>query len=180
MIDELISEGERLTSTISFVDPGPNVIRTFSVYRSSEKETYQNWLSTTQRFVKTNYPSDLEEIKEAAQKLSPGNHHKIVGILRAIKLLPEEPKKIELDKSVNTNITINNTQKIVLNLFAEAIKDEITGKDYKEIKEILKKIEKEPDITKSKLIEKLRTFGGDVLTNIVANILTNPNVYSGF
>ncbi|GAO28330.1 hypothetical protein JCM15548_1413 [Geofilum rubicundum JCM 15548] len=85
----------------------------------------------------------------------------------------------EINNPTGTNIVINNTQKVVLNLFTEAIKDEISGKDYKELKEILKNYEKEPDKAKTKLIEKLKGFGSDILTNIVANIMTNPNFYSG-
>ena len=101
-----------------------------------------------------------------------------MGILRAIKLLPEEPEPT-IKENRSTNITINNTQKVVVNLFTEAIKDEITGKDYKALKEILKNYEREPEKTKSKLFDKLKGLGSDVLTNIVANIMTNPNVYGG-
>lgn len=179
ILDNLISEGEKLASTIQFVPSSPNVIRMYSVYRAIEGEKYQDWQSATQRFIKTFFPSDLEEVKDATQKISPGNHKIIMGILRAIKLLPDEPKTEDKNNPSGTNIIINNTQKVVLNLFTEAIKDEITGKDYKELKEILKHYEKEPDKTKMKLVQKLKGFGSDVLTNIVANILTNPNLYSG-
>ncbi|WP_062122167.1 hypothetical protein [Geofilum rubicundum] len=179
LLNNLISEGERLTSTIQFVPSPPNIIRMYSVYHTTEGEKYQDWLSTTQRFIKTYFPSDLPEVKGATQKLSPDNHQTIIGILRAIKLLPDEPKMSEINNPTGTNIVINNTQKVVLNLFTEAIKDEISGKDYKELKEILKNYEKEPDKAKTKLIEKLKGFGSDILTNIVANIMTNPNFYSG-
>ncbi len=179
LLDDLISQGEKLTNTISYVQPGSGVIRTFSVYRTSEKAEYQNWQSSSQRFVKTYFPSDLEDFKESTKKLTPDNHQKMMGILRAIKLMPEEPEKTDGKNSGNTNITINNTQQIVLNLFTEAVKDEITGKEYKELKGILKNYEREPEKTTSKIKEKLKKMGGDVLTNIITNILTNPNIYGG-
>jgi len=138
LLDDLIQQGEKLTNTISYVPSGNGVIRTFSVYRTSEKAEYQNWQSSVQRFIKTYFPSDLEDFKPNTKKLNPDNHQKMMGILRAIKLMPAEPKKIEEQKTGNTNITINNTQQLVLNIFTEAIKDEITGKEYKELKEILK------------------------------------------
>lgn len=50
ILDQLILEGENLTSTISYVPAPSNVIRTFSVYRTSEDDRYQNWLSSVQRF----------------------------------------------------------------------------------------------------------------------------------
>ena len=184
ILDELIIEGENLTSTITFVPAGSNVIRTFSVFRTSEQDRYQNWQSSAQRFIKTYHPSDLEEIKEAAQKLNPGNHRQILGILRAIKLLPIEPEKDVSNKSGWTNnIHIannqNNIQQLTINLFLEAIKDELTGKDFKAIKEIMQDYKSEPEKSKTKLLEKIKGFGGDVLSNIVANILTNPTIYSG-
>lgn len=93
--------------------------------------------------------------------------------------MPEEPVKTSRKSSGNTNITINNTQQMVLNLFTEAIKDEITGKEYKELEEILKNYEREPEKTTTKIKERLKKMGGDVLTNIITNILTNPNIYGG-
>lgn len=179
LLDDLISQGEKLTNTISFVPAGSGVIRTFSVYRTSVKEEYQNWRSSAQRFIKSYFPSDLDDFKENTKKLNPDSHQKMMGILRAIKLMPIEPKKEDRQNSGNTNITINNTQQLVLNIFTESIKDEITGKEYKELKEILKNYEREPEKTSSKVKEKLKKLGGDVLTNIVTNILTNPNIYGG-
>ncbi|SEA12663.1 hypothetical protein [Bizionia paragorgiae] len=179
LLDDLITQGEKLTNTISYVPPGSGAIRTYSVYRTSEKVEYQNWQSSSQRFIKTYFPSDLEDFKENTKKLSPDNHQKMMGILRAIKLMPEEPVKESEKSSGNTNITINNTQQIVLNLFTEAVRDEISGKEYKELKEILKNYEREPEKTTFKIKERLKKMGGDVLTNIITNILTNPNIYGG-
>jgi hypothetical protein len=183
ILEELIKEGESLSPTITYVPSGPNVIRTYSVYKTSEPERYQNWQSSTQRFVKSFHASDVEEVKEASKKLSPDNHRKILGVLRAIKLLPNEPAKEVNNRSGWTNnIHIannqNNTQLLTLNLFLDAIKDELTGKDFRAIKEIMQDYEKEPEKTKTKLIEKVKGFGGDVLSNIVANILTNPTIYN--
>lgn len=179
LLDDLISQGEKLTNTISCDPPESGVIRPFSVYRTSEKEEYQNWKSSAQRFIKTYFPSDLEDFKASTNRLNPDNHQRMMGILRAIRLMPDEPVKAERKESGDTNITINNTQQVVLNFFTEAVKDEITGKEYKELKEILKNYEREPEKTTSKIKERLKKMGGDVLTNIITNILTNPNIYGG-
>lgn len=183
ILDNLILEGENLTSTISYVPAPSNVIRTYSVYKTLENERYQNWLSSVQRFIKTNHSSDLEEIREVAKKLSLDNHRKTLGILRAIKLIPTEPIKTSHDTNPTNNIQItntqNNTQKVTVNLFLEAIKDELTGRDFKEVREIMKDFETEPEKTKTKLIEKIKGFGGDILSNIIANIITNPTIYNG-
>lgn len=184
ILEKLINEGEKLTQTISYVPSGLNVIRTYSVYRSSEEESYQNWQSSVLRFVKTYNSSDVEEVKESSKELCPSNHRKILGVLRAIKLLPNEPEKLTNDKNSSTNnINITNnqsvSQQITVNLFLDSIKDELSGKDFKALKEILKDYEKEPEKTKRKLVEKIKGFGGDVLSNILANIMINPTIYSG-
>ncbi len=179
ILDDLISQGEKLTQTISYVPPRSGSFRTFKVFNTTSKEEYQNWESASQRFIKTYFPSDLEDFKVVTEKLSPENHQKMMGILRAIKLMPEEPKNNKSAGSGNTSITINNTQQVVLNVFVEAIKDEITGKDYKILKDIIKDYEKEPEKTTSKIKEKLKSLGGDVLSSVISNILTNPNIYTG-
>lgn len=182
ILDTLINTGENLTSTISYVPPGRNVIRTFSVFKTNEPVQYQNWQSSAQRFIKTNFPSDLEEIKEASKKISPENHRKILGILSAIKLLPFEPETLRKYPNPTNNINIttnqNNSQQVTLNVFLDAVKDEITGKEMKALKEILKEYELDPQKNKSKLTNKIKSFGSDVLTNILANIITSPSVYS--
>lgn len=177
ILKDLIKEGEGLTQSISKAPTRPGVIRAFAVYQTSKEDDYQNWKSACQRYIKTYFPSDLEDIKEAVNRLSPGNHKKILGVLKAIELMPEEPKK-SVNKS-GTSITINNTQQFELNIFKEAIKAELTGNQIKELKELLSEFEKEPEQTKPKMKEKLRNLGNDVLSNIISNILTNPNIMGG-
>ena len=48
-----------------------------------------------------------------------------------------------------------------------------------EIKEILKEVN-DISIAKPQVVEKLKSFGGDVLSNIIANIITNPTILASF
>ena len=64
-----------------------------------------------------------------------------------------------------------------INIFIDAIADELTGKQYKELKSIAQEYPN-PENSKPKIAEKLKSFGGDVLSNIVANIVTNPSVWN--
>lgn len=85
-----------------------------------------------------------------------------------------------IKESNGINISLNQTQNqtVNLNLILEAIKEELTGKQTKELDEILKSNE-EPEEKKGKVLEKLKSFGSDVLSNIIANIITNPAIYGG-
>ena len=77
--------------------------------------------------------------------------------------------------NVNQSQTQNQSQEI--NIFIDAIADELTGKQYKELKSIVQE-NPNPEDSKQKIVDKLKSFGGDVLSNIVANIITNPSVWN--
>lgn len=182
-IEELISKGKELQDSIYISRQEPF----FTIYKSRKEEDYKKWLQSIKRLVDTMFPSSIERLSPYENKISPENHLEILGILEGIKNFPEEPKN-EIKENDSDKITINNnqnniqnnTQQVILNIFIDAIRDEITGKELKELKEIMKNYEKNPEETKSTLLEKIKGFGKDVLSNIMANIITNPDFYSAF
>jgi len=102
-------------------------------------------------------------------------------IIKEIELLGIPTKDdLKLDKSIKVNVNQQQSQEqsqtSQLLVFFELIKDEITGKQYKELIQIVKS-EKDSKFAKSKIIEKLKSFGENICTNIVTNILTNPSVW---
>ena len=88
-------------------------------------------------------------------------------------------------KTVSGDITINNTQNqtqnqeqiIIIEIFLDAIKDELNGKQRKELLAIAENAENSKEVHK-RIVEKLKEFGIDISANIVANVLTNPTVWS--
>ena len=86
----------------------------------------------------------------------------------------------EGEKNNEVNITLNQVQSqkqmINLNIIFEALQEELTGKQLKEIREI---VDSNKDIEEKKrnVIDKLKSFGEGLTSNIIANILTNPNLY---
>ena len=93
--------------------------------------------------------------------------------------LPEH--KIEKSPGVSLTVTQhqNQTQEIAISIYIDSIKDELTGRQMNEIKEILKEVNV-ISIAKPQVVEKLKSFGGDVLSNIIANIITNPTILASF
>ena len=182
-IEELILKGQELKNSIYLF--GQDAF--FNYYKSSKEEEYKKWIQSIKRLIDTMFPSSKERLKPYADKITPENHMEILGLLEGIKIFPYEPENEIKGKSSdritinnNQNNTQNNTQQIILNIFIDAIRDEITGKELKELKEIMKNYEKNPEETKSTLLEKIKGFGKDVLSNIMANIITNPDFYSTF
>lgn len=98
-----------------------------------------------------------------------------------VKALGIPIKKANQDRSVNvtTNVSQNQEQNqtVIVDILLEAIKDELTGRQRKEITEIVNE-SVTPEEARKTILEKLKDFGHDVSASIVANILTNPNVWN--
>lgn len=161
----------------------------FDVYNVEDETRYQTWKSKSIRFLNVNFKDDTESTAfvEAANSFDKSHYtpkylKEMVGILISFKEIPNNIKRKENVKqtppsAVTVNINQSQTQNQKINLFIEAISDELTGKQYKELQSIAQE-ESNPDTLKQKIVEKLKSFGGDVLSNIVANIITNPSVWN--
>ena len=86
-----------------------------------------------------------------------------------------EPKKNE-NSGININLTQNQNQTVNINLLIGALEDELTVSQLREVNEIMNSGEQKSE-KKKKLIDKLKSFGSDVASNVLANILTNPNIW---
>ena len=97
-----------------------------------------------------------------------------------MKAFKEIPQAITLPKEHHGGIVITNSntqsqqQDQTVDIFIEAIADELTGKQMKELKAALAE---EKRGAKGTLIEKVKSFGLDTLSNILANIVTNPAIW---
>lgn len=83
---------------------------------------------------------------------------------------------IELHPSIS--ITNNNSQSQTqsISVIIDILKDELNGRQLKELKDIIDSNTDEETKRKS-LFDKIKSFGSDVAANILANIITNPNIY---
>lgn len=162
-------------------------------YTYNDMAEYKMWLATTKRFLHSHYPNDISvlEFEELSKKLlSESQQREMLAILEAIAKLPTIiPQKTEEQRgngvSVTTNIsntnsqTQNQEQSLAIDMFLEAIKDDLTGKQIKELKEVLTESGNDAEKARGGIIEKLKSFGSDVAANIVANILTKPIIGGG-
>jgi len=116
--------------------------------------------------------SNVQERKRQATKL-------IDGLIKEIERfgLPEQLSKTKDGLSINIAQTQNQETKINLSLIIESIQNELKGSELKELQEIIADNELEQDEKKTRIIDRLKSFGSDVASNIVANILTNPALF---
>ena len=87
--------------------------------------------------------------------------------------VPEPPHS---NTKAGINISLNQNQSIQLNIVVDILKNELTGRHFQELDTVLKS-NSTPEEKKKSLIEKLTSFGSDVASNVLASLLTNPQVF---
>jgi len=85
---------------------------------------------------------------------------------------------IKIDRSVNVNVNQNQSQyqKVELSFLIDILKDELNGRQLKELKEIVEN-ESEPEVIKEKVNSKLVEFGINVTAGILSSLLSNPTIW---
>lgn len=193
-LETLIEEGESIVNAIRYQNPPSGVFRTYDVYKLSDESVYQTWKNNCLRlidvyFKQTNVRDDFKAAVQNFERFhnTPKHMHDMIGILKSLLEIPsisvaETPKESSAPVSpITLNVVQNQSQSqnIEINIFLESIKDELTGKQFKELKEIAKE-EQDPEKAKSSILEKVKSFGADVLSSILCNIITSPNIWTGF
>ena len=108
----------------------------------------------------------------------------IDSIIAEVEALGLPERKVTLDKSVNVNTMVsqnqeqhqNQKQDVIVKILLEAVKDELTGKQWKELLAVAK-VTTDPVESRKSILDKIKSFGEGVASNIVANIVTNPVVW---
>lgn len=108
------------------------------------------------------------------------------SIISEVKALGLPTRKNVNDKSVNVNTMVTQNQEqtqsqtqevnLAITILLDAIKDDLTGKQCKELLAVAKEAAT-PEEAHKGILDKLKEFGSNVSASIVANILTNPHVW---
>lgn len=157
-------------------------------------------MATTKRFISIKYlkDKDVNEFESISkEKLGPEQQKRLLAILEAFAVLPTvipdnrttqiTEKKGKGKDAINVITTINNSnsqsqsqeQSLAVELFIEAIKDDLTGRQIKELKSVVAEADNDLQKARPGVLAKFKEFGADVASNIVANLLTNPMIWSG-
>lgn len=190
-IDSLIEQGNEILQGIKPVPSRPGVIRTFSVHSLADESVYECWKNIVLRFLSTKYPNDIavKDFRTFADafersRYSPVAMKKMIGILESVKAMPSNIVDSAAKPGKAPSIVINNTnsqtQNQVLNvdLFTKAIEDVLTVSQIKELRKVVEEEGGDVEKAKPKLIAKLKSFGENLSSNIVANLLTNPTIWT--
>lgn len=164
-------------------------------YDYENMETYHLWIEKTKRYMRQNFSGDpaINEFETLATKaLEPEQQKRLLAIVEALAIIPASTPRQQIDSrrkdtEKGVNITITNTnsqsqnqeQSLAVQLFIEAIKDDLTGRQIKELKAVVAEADNDLQKARPGILAKLAEFGSDVVSNIVANILTNPMIWGG-
>lgn len=179
-IDELIQQGRALKNALQC-----HYGDLITYYTHADNQEYEVWLAYTRRYLKTNYADDVFiadfEKVAAEREPSPEQMDKMIACLEAISRLPQVIKKPVVSSS--PAVTINNTQtqsqsqNVFMNVFVDALHEELNMKQIRELKYIAENTELDAEQKKKSIFDKIIDFGKDTLASIVANVLTNPTIW---
>lgn len=150
---------------------------------------YYTWVHTVKRFLWEHFTGDesAEEFcKLSKESISPEQQEELLSILNAFVVIPQIIKynnKMEKE-DIKVNVTVNNNnsqsqnqeQSMLVQQFLDAFRDELTGRQLKELKSVIAESDNDLHKAKPKIIDKLMEFGGNVASNILATILTNTAI----
>lgn len=162
-----------------------------------DMDSYYSWREKAKRLIEINYSGDkhIEEFERISnQDIDPDQQKKLLAILEAFVVLPivipctkSSIKQDHTQSPINVTTNINNSnsqtrnqqQSLAVELFLKAIKDDLTRRQIKELKAIVAESDNDLEKARPGIIEKLKSFGADVVSNTVANVLTNPAIWGG-
>lgn len=136
-------------------------------------------------FTGDRYIDDFNETCD--KKITPNQQNKLLAILEAFEKYPQviENNKV-LNQSANINIhsSISNTntqsqsQNQEIKILLKSLKDELSVSQLEELKQVVDEEKGDLEKAKPKLMDKIKSFGENVASNILANIITNPAIWS--
>lgn len=184
-IEDLITEGEAIKNSID------------QRHKMGMLDDYNVWRQKVLRFLNQEVSGDMVIHNfDIAVKCfnsnycSPQTFDRVLSVLKAFKELPKITKDTtpSLYQKQGTDINITNQlsqtqeqhqsqkQDVIVKILLEAVKDELTGKQWKELLAVANE-KADPKESRKSILDKIKSFGEDVAANIVANIVTNPEVW---
>ena len=196
-LDTLIKEHELRINNLRYM-PDPPQCFGLAYYYYNDDNAYKLWLAKAKRYIGIYFSNDksVTEFETISKNdITPGQQRSLLAILKALAVLPTVvPEYHDIQNNEKNskekepiNVTINNSnsqtqnqeQSFAAELFLEAIRDDLTGRQIKELKGVVAEADNDLEKARPGIIKKLKSFGADVASNIVANLLTNPTIWSG-
>lgn len=88
-LENLISTGLTIREGVSFVKPGPNVWRFYSVYKLADNKVYSDWKALVMMYLQYHNIDSYDQVKDLFLKFDENNYNPvylddILGVLKAL------------------------------------------------------------------------------------------------
>ena len=188
-LDELIEEQRERMDHLS-LNENDFLIPYYSY--GTEEYQYRRWVEKVKRHIELNYPGDkhISDFNNLCDEgITPEQQMKLLAKLEAFRDYPEVIENIKANKqskgiNINNNISNTNTQsqqqsqQQSIKILIKALEDQLSVSQLKEIKQVVEEAKGDLVKAKPKLIDKIKSFGENVASNILANIITNPTIWA--
>ncbi len=136
-----------------------------SFLQTSKKDQYPLYTRCNTRDISFDLKALIDAVKDEITT---------VGLPSSAKA--KAPKGIQITNNLSQSQSQSQEQNVIVKILLEAIKDELTGRQRKEIIEIVNN-SKTPEEARKSILQKIKEYGENVSASIVANIMTNPDVW---
>ena len=163
-------------------------------YEEEDDRAYTKWIENTKRFLNIHFRNDkfieqFENLEKGVYVLTPKIQQKLLAILEAFLNHPTIIEKTKINNptngiNINNNMTNTNTQsqqqsqQQTIDILIKSLEEELSVSQLKEIRQLVREENGDLEKAKPKVIEKLKSFGEGLISNILANIITNPSIWS--
>lgn len=163
-------------------------------YEEEDDRAYTKWIENTKRFLNIHFRNDkfieqFENLEKGVYVLTPKIQQKLLAILEAFLNHPTIIEKTKINNptngiNINNNMTNTNTQsqqqsqQQTIDILIKSLEEELSVSQLKEIRQLVREENSDLEKAKPKVIEKLKSFGEGLISNILANIITNPSIWS--
>lgn len=137
-----------------------------SVLQTSNKDQYPFYTRCNTKDIAFDLKALIDAVKDEITT---------VGLPHSSKV--KASKSIQITNNLSQSQTQSQEQNVIVKVLLEAVKDELNGKQRKELLAI-SETAKSPEEAHKGIVEKLKEYGQSVSASIVANILTNPDVWA--
>ena len=136
---------------------------------------------TVAETVAKNTSETFVQVTEQGTSETKGNEDVVetMGNANNSENVTTENNKSKSDTDSDAKASQSQEQSLAVELFIEAIKDDLTGRQIKELKSVVAEADNDLQKARPGILAKLKEFGADVASNIVANLLTNPMIWGG-
>lgn len=140
-------------------------------YSYNDMEEYERWLTKTKRYLNIHHLNDKDIrffIEKSKKRLCPDQQRQLLAMRKAFVDLPilipqkDDSKVKETEKSINSTVNFSNSNSqsqnhglsLAVNMFIDAIKDDLTGKLVKELKEVIEESTGDNEKARKGIMEK--------------------------